>query len=203
MTFVVVVVDVSPRVRAAAFSLARRDTLPSPLLSVCINTFKHGEVLHLRRVHTRLLSTRVRVRGDREREARDGTRRRKEEGRSYTEGEREREGEGAHGSFAAGSNDPGCIDSWGCRAVVRVVVDGARGAWREKEVGESLFVSPSFSRQLEPTPSLCIPLSLSLSLSRTLSHVHARIHTDSLQSSSPLCPSLARLPLHLFGSPRY
>ena len=32
------------------------------------------------------------------------------------------------GSFAAGSNDPGCIDSWGCR-VVRVV-DRARGTRR-------------------------------------------------------------------------
>lgn len=48
--------------------------------------------------------------------------------------DRERErAHGRHGSFAAGSNDPGCIDSWGCRAVVRVVVDGARGERGERK----------------------------------------------------------------------
>lgn len=34
-------------------------------------------------------------------------------------GEREKENAWKVGSFAAGSNDPGCIDSWGC-SVVRV-----------------------------------------------------------------------------------
>lgn len=44
--------------------------------------------------------------------------------------DRERErAHGRHGSFAAGSNDPGCIDSWGCR----VVVDGARGERGERK----------------------------------------------------------------------
>lgn len=61
---------------------------------------------------------------------------RKELHREMKGREREREGEGRSawkvGSFAAGSNDPGCIDSWGCRAVVRVVVDGARGGRERK-----------------------------------------------------------------------
>lgn len=43
-----------------------------------------------------------------------GTGRLNEEG-----GETEKENAWKVGSFAAGSNDPGCIDSWGC-SVVRV-----------------------------------------------------------------------------------
>ena len=92
MTFVVVVVDVSPRVRADAFSLARRDTLPSLLRMHKYVQTRRGTP-PAPRTHAFIIDTRVRVRGDREREARDGTRRRKEEGRSYTEGERERERE--------------------------------------------------------------------------------------------------------------
>jgi len=56
---------------------------------------------------------------EREREKRTRDRERDiETGRLNEErGETEKENAWKVGSFAAGSNDPGCIDSWGCSVV--------------------------------------------------------------------------------------
>lgn len=131
-------------VHAGAFSLAslaqRANTYtPSPRMHKYVQTRRGTPPAP--RIHAFIIPYRcVCVWGEIEKErletARGGGR--KKEGvtqRDEMKGrDRERErAHGRHGSFAAGSNDPGCIDSWGCRAVVRVVVDGARGERGERK----------------------------------------------------------------------